>query len=374
MNDLYDDASLEPVEIKTSDLSQYDSRFRQWQGIPGVCWAGGDRLFATWYSGGKTECSENYVLVVMSNDAGMTWSDQILVIDPPDDNVRAFDSTLWRDPEGRIWLFWTQSGALGSEQTWDGRAGVWYSVCNNPVQAPFTWSHPARICDGVMMNKPWVSSLGHWMLPVAIWNSKPFHPDINDRQRCAGLVVSKDNGKTFKWIGGVRILENVFDEHVIFDKDDGTLMLWARTVDGIAESISSDNGETWCDSYKNGMTCPNSRFSIAKARSGRLLLVNHDNPRMNDFSNWRGRQEWCGRNNLAVMVSDDEGASWASKCLLDERQGVSYPDIDVAMNGRIVIIYDYERFNIGSIIVRVLKEEDILKNRLSDEIVISKLI
>lgn len=368
----WDDASLDAVDIQTSDLSKYKSSLRQWQGVPGVCWGGGDRMFATWYSGGKTEGIENYVIVVKSDDAGATWSAPIAIIDPPG-NVRESDPTLWCDNDGRVWLFWSQGWATGDGMTWDGRSGVWCSVCDNPMSDELNWSKSLRICDGVMINKPWVDRNGRWLLPVTIFNREPFHPCVDENHRSAGLVVSEDNGKTFNRTGGVKILDNTFDEHVVFDRSDGSLVLWARTADGMAESISKDGGVTWCAAYKNGLDCPNSRFSIAKTGSGRLLLVNHYKPRMDDSSNWRGRPEWYGRNNIAVLLSEDEGKNWVATCMLDERQGVSYPDVDVDEDGRIAVVYDYERNNEGAIYVMVMTEDEILNGKKGKRVCIDEL-
>lgn len=367
----WDDRSLEPATVGKSNLGQYAARFRRWQGIPGICWAGEDRLLATWYSGGNTEGSENYVLVVKSDDAGKTWTEPIAVVDPSG-NVRAYDPTIWRDPAGQVWLFWAQCWSPRDEKIWDGRAGVWCSICKDPMADDLVWSQPRRICDGVMLNKPWIARDGRWLLPVSIWNLEPFHPSVEGR-RLAGLVVSDDNGERFEWVGGTEILDNIYDEHVIFDRDYDTMVLWSRTKDGMAESLSHDGGITWCAAYKNGLTCPNSRFNIARTRSDKLLLVNHHEPRMEDFSDYRAIDAWYGRNNLTVLLSDDEGTTWTSKCLLDERQGVSYPDVDVAPDGRIAVIYDFDRFNVASINVSIFKEDDIFEARQIEHIVISRL-
>ena len=97
---------------------EYGTGERIWQGIPGIERSQGGRLWAAWYSGGETEGPDNYVLVVTSSDDGKSWSEPLLVIDPPG-NVRAFDPCLWHDPSGRLWLFWAQSDGW-----FDGRAGV----------------------------------------------------------------------------------------------------------------------------------------------------------------------------------------------------------------------------------------------------------
>lgn len=61
------DLSLKPVPLNTHAGSEYSSRSRRWQGIPGIERAPGGRLWATWYSGGPGEGPENYVLAVISD-------------------------------------------------------------------------------------------------------------------------------------------------------------------------------------------------------------------------------------------------------------------------------------------------------------------
>lgn len=91
--------SIPPPPINTSPGPEYSAENRLWQGIPGIERSRNGNLWAVWYSGGKGEGTENYVVLVMSTDDGKTWSKPKLVIDPPG-SVRAFDPCLWHDPEG----------------------------------------------------------------------------------------------------------------------------------------------------------------------------------------------------------------------------------------------------------------------------------
>lgn len=57
---------LRPVPEKYSDAN------RIWQGIASLEVAKDGGLWASWYSGGATECGENYVLLAHSADQGAT--------------------------------------------------------------------------------------------------------------------------------------------------------------------------------------------------------------------------------------------------------------------------------------------------------------
>ena len=135
-----------------------------------------------------------------SDDDGATWTDPVLVVDPPS-KVRAYDPTLWHDPEGRLWLFWAQS-----YEWFDGRCGVWCIVTDDSTVANPTWSEPRRIGNGIMMNKPTALSTGEWLFPTAVWGSKePALPDMMG-ERFSNALCTEDGGKTFHLRGGADVL------------------------------------------------------------------------------------------------------------------------------------------------------------------------
>ena len=77
---------------------------RQWQGIPGIERAANGRLWCTFYTGGPQEPHpDNRILLTTSADDGRTWSDPETIV-AFDGAARAYDPTLWHDPQGRLWL------------------------------------------------------------------------------------------------------------------------------------------------------------------------------------------------------------------------------------------------------------------------------
>ena len=142
---------LRPVPEKYSDAN------RAWQGIASLEVARDGGLWACWYSGGKTECGENYVLVAYSGDRGETWTEPLMAIDPPG-IVRAFDATAWSDPDGKLWLFWSQGEeSKFNPSIWDGRVGVWAMTTTEPEKgADAQWSAPRRLSGA----SGWATSSG----------------------------------------------------------------------------------------------------------------------------------------------------------------------------------------------------------------------
>ena len=360
MKNEYDQA-LQPVRVNGAPEDRYAPRMRSFQGIPGIETAHGV-WWATWYSGGKTEGPDNHVVLARSEDQGVTWKDPTAVIDPPG-LVRAFDPVLWRSPEGELWWFWSQS-----YEWFDGRAGVWSSRCADGV----TWSAPVRIANGVMMNKPAVTKAGEWLLPVALWDLRTdgryrermpqdvysfafANMDRFREERMSSVVVSTDGGRSFSRRGGIDIPARSYDEHMVVELSDGRLWMLVRMHAGIAEAFSQDGGHSWKPGSLNRFNGPNSRFCIRRLASGSLVFINNDTN--HGGSSVSSASE---RTNLKIFVSTDDGMTWESSLLLDDREAVAYPDCTQTDNGTILTIYDRGRTTDREILLAVLTEDDIL--------------
>ncbi len=362
-------ASLDPVPV-TPATEKHARVHRTHQGIPGIERIPSGRLFAVWYAGGVTECCENYAMLSISDDNGKNWRSPVAVVDPPHPSVRAFDSTLWAAPDGRFFWFWAQGcgGPAGTSDIYDGIAGVWYSILENPEDDPeqFRFSPSVRISNGIMMNKPTVLSDGIWCLPVSLWSSPSFrrHDSLGVKPGCY-LVVSEDRGKSFSIRGRVdmRRVEGgaVFDEHMFVELGDGTLQVLIRVNSGIAEAFSYDRGFTWtAPALSRSISGPNSRLFIRRLKSGRLLLVNNDVSQVTATTSWRPRER------MTAYLSEDDGKTWPYRLLLDERAPVSYPDGTEGSDGFLYLIHDYLRAGGGYIYLSRITEEDILAGTLKN--------
>lgn len=335
--------AMEPVAINFRPERRYDSVFRKWQGVPSLELSPGGVFWATWYTGGRTEDENNHVVVVCSQDGGGTWSEPVLVIDPPSD-VRACDPVLWHDPLGRLWLFWMQTSHCGV--TFDGRGGVWAMMTSASDDPGCQWMPARRIANGIMMNKPTVLSTGEWLFPCAVWNhGAPYH-HLVEGEHYSNVVVSEDAGETFYLKGSANVSNRGCDEHMFIERGDGSLWMPVRRKDGIGEAVSWDLGVTWSESPHVVIESPSARFHVRRLRSGRLLLINH--------------YQFTGRNNLTASLSEDDGKTWPWHLLLDGRELVTYPDAVQAPDETIHIIYDRDRTGVGEILFQSITEQEIL--------------
>ncbi len=345
------DAALNPPPVLQNPGDTYAGSTRSFQGIPGIARTGQGRLFATWYGGGPEEGPDNYVMLVRSDDDGVTWTEPFLIIDPPG-KTRAYDPCLWMDPDGRVWLFWAQAW-----DWWDGRAGVWAICSSNPDAVQPDWTEPRRLCNGIMMNKPTVLSTGEWLLPAAVWNMKPrdeSYFQLVKEERGSNVICSLDHGQTWTLRGQARVPNRSFDEHMLVELRDGRLWMLVRTRYGIGESFSSDRGKTWTRGRRSKTVThgTSARFFIRRLASGNLLLVKHAPPSKK------------GRSHLTAFLSKDDGKTWEGGLLLDERSRVSYPDGVQAPDGTVYLCYDYDRRGAKQILMAVFHEQDVLAGKV----------
>lgn len=334
--------------IKPEQLKKYSTNQRHWQGIPSVEVTKKGRIFVTFYSGGVKEEIGNYSFVVMSDD-GVHYTEPIAVAMA--EEKRCFDPCLWIDPLGRLWFTWSQCPD----------DGLYGAICEDPDADELVWTEEFFIGHNIMMNKPTVLSTGEWLFPIAVWRDgvRGIAPEYDYKigPRKSLVYSTVDQGKTFQMIGGSDVDHRSFDEHQILEMQDKSLNMYVRTYYGIALSKSYDRGVNWTKGCNSGLKNPSSRFHIKRLDSGRILLINHV-----DFQ---------GRNNLAALLSEDDGKTWPYKLLLDERNDVSYPDVAEGPDGSIYVVYDRERGAFKSCLAEVnASAREILMAKITEQDII----
>lgn len=343
--------TLLPQKILRPVPAYLQDNARHFQSAPSITVSRGGRLWVTWHTGGVGEGDDNCVLVISSGDGGRTWSKPLFALDAPGP-LRFLDPGFWTDPNGKVWLFYGQLYSF-----WDGRCGLWAIHPENPDDENTAWSDPRRLCDGYLKNKPLVTSDGTWMLPVEFMSIKvttrlafPM-PERN----AANVFVSQDKGRTVRFFSQAQVPSKDRDcyENMIVQRKDSSLWMLVRTGYGMGESFSTDGGKTWTEVVPAKIHNPNSRFFLGRLNSGRLLLVKNGPV-----------DKRIGRAQMTAFVSADDGQTWKGGLVLDERNGVSYPDAVQDRSGTIYIIHDRDRQGAKELLFHRITEADVLAGKL----------
>jgi len=347
------DLALVPPKLNTEPLPKYDYDQLDYGMTIGIARTPGGRIWACWVAG--EDGPKAFFVLNRSDDDGETWSKPCLVIDMHDPARLPLPRStlvgnLWTDPDGKLHLFCSQSMTQ-----FDGRAGSWEAVCENPDAEKPAWGAPRRIWHGHTLNKPIVLSSGEWILPVSLNRPWGLYKDAFKRldpERGANVFCSSDQGATWQRLACVAFPNADWDEHMFVERKDGSLWMLARTAKGIMQSVSADRGKTWsAPSVPENIRQPVARFHIRRLASGRLLLVKHGDA----VDTTDGK-----RNKLKAFLSEDDGKTWIGGLMLDERNGVSYPDGFQAPDGTIYISYDHNRSTDGEILMARFTEADVL--------------
>ena len=352
------DLALVPPKLNASPLPKYDYDQLDYGMTIGIERTPKGRIWAAWVGG--DDGPRAFMVAATSDDDGEAWSNPRLAIDSQSPAMpiprSVIVGNLWTDPVGKLWFFFDQT-----MNHFDGRGGLWASVCENPDADMPTWSEPRRLWHGAALNKPTVLASGEWMLPAYLLQHStgigPFRgifPEL-DPYRGVNLLVSKDQGENWERRACVPFPNPDWHEPMIVERRDGTLWMLARTGKGIAETISADGGYTWSEpTYPKGIRHPAARFHLRRLASGRILLVKHG----------ATIDTHEGRSKLTAWLSGDDGKTWQGGLMLDERTGISYPDGFQAPDGTLYISYDRNRSTDGEILLARFTEADVLAGKL----------
>lgn len=167
----------------------------------------------------------------------------------------------------------------------------------------------------------------------------------------AGVLVSKDNGKTFEKYPANRqhIDKSIPKSHyrrwnwpepsIVELEDEHIVMLMRRNNAGYLYRCDSyDGGKTFGEAFKTDIPNPGNRFQLLKLSDGRIVLINTPNK----------VYSYETRYPLEIWISDDNMNSWYIKDRVSDFPGLyAYPNgFEDKENKELIFTFEFNRHDI----------------------------
>lgn len=342
---------IEEQTIASSTTETYAFEDRQWNGLPTVCVTEGGRVWAGFMTGGYGEPDAlNYNAFHYSDDGGVTWSKESLIIDQKNEDTNLYQPHLFMY-EGKMLLYINNAG--------QNVITIENPDCDNPSQNLII-SKSTKVLNYNAAHRPTILSEkwdNIWLFSAenSISDNNLIYASTNGKKWEEYSTVSSSNGNRRWW------------EAQITECADGTLIHMSRLENGsdggMQLAYSYDGGETWTETQANNgkpftSYCNKSHMQLLD--SGNLLLV--------------VACSTLGRQNLTAYLSEDNGKTWPYSLSLDARDqfgdsfGCGYPEAANLQgeNGEIYVVWD-ARFSYAEIACAKFTEDDIKAGKIVTE-------
>ena len=287
-------------------------------GLPDGC------LLAAWFAGTAEGQPDTAIWGATRTPAG--WS-------PPRRLVKVADVAHWNPvlflaPDGGLHLWWKVGPSPRDWATWT------MTSADGGTQ----WSAPRELAPGdvggrgPVKNRPIVLREGAWLAPAsretaARWEVFVDRSDDGGQTWAASDPLPHDPAVT-----GLGVIQPA-----LWEPAPGQVHMLTRSTCGrICRSDSSSGGRTWAPVTPTALPNNNSGIDLARLADGRLVLA--CNPVAGT---------WAARTPLALLLSDDNGATWRHWCDLETADGeYSYPSI-IPVPGGVAVVYTWRRERIA---------------------------
>ena len=297
--------------------------------------------------------------VSRSTDGGRTWEPMIKAIDmgewgglPEAQNGVGDPAILVDENTGRLYITALWTHGIGANRAWTAAGqGITPEETGQIVLAYSdddgrSWSKPESITSQVKRPEWYLTLQGpgrgitmrDGTLVFAIQHIGA------DRIPCAGIMYSRDGGKT--WATHEHARTNTTEAQVA-ELPDGSLMLSMRDnrKTGRAVSTTSDMGRNWTEHLSSG-SLPEPVCMASIISAGDYLLFS--NPAV---------PAGAGRNHTTVRLSRDGGNSWNNGILLDEEENWGYSCMTMIDGDTVGILYES---SVSQLLFQAVKLKDII--------------
>jgi predicted neuraminidase len=302
-------------------------------------------LLTAWFAG--TYEGHPDVAIWLARYENGAWKDPVKIADEPD--VPHWNPVLFRDGKEMLWLFYKIGPSVPA----------WTGAYITSGDGGRSWSPPTPLPAGLIgpaKNKPITLSNGDILCGTSheTWRSWACWVEASsDGGRSwvkHGPIVAPGAGRYE--VGSGEVVSAIWDadsgrlrlpqqhfgviQPALWEYAPGRLKMLMRAtqrVGCVCAARSDDYGCTWAPAEPVPVPNPNSGLDAVRLQDGRILLV--CNPVRE------------GRTPLSVLVSEDNGETWAQRLDLETHPGeYSYPSIIQAEDGRVHVVATHQRTQI----------------------------
>jgi len=292
-------------------------------------------LVAAWY--GRAQGRKETVFVSRLERNSNTWTAAVALVaqDQRGRPEQCWNPVLFQQNKGPLFLFYKTGKGPNS---WKGKFSVSYDGGKS-------WETPCPLPDGILgpaKNKPIEFGDGTILFPSSA-ESPQYWKIFIEYIRPAGI---EDFSAREKWsiIGPLNTCRVKVIQPAFLDFGAGKIIMLARNLrsapffQSIMEARSADRGLTWTAFTSSGLSNPNSGIDATVLKDGRAIVVYNPNRFV--------------RTPLAIAVSLNQGSSWIPCGKLESGFGeFSYPSVIQASDGKIHVVYTWQRKNIKHAVV-----------------------
>ena len=345
----------------------------------------GDLLACWFYGSGERKANDVLIKGSRLKKGNKNWEDVFDMADTP--GLPDCNPVLWIDNNEKLWLFWIAVRANKWENSilkyrtsinylndgtpswnWQDniilKPGKRFSTTiqsafekhiDEPMWAEYAQPYSKLIIeaskDPEKRQKGWMTRIH----PLSLESGRILLPLYSDGYNISLIAISDDNGKNWKASNPIVGLGPI--QPSLVKKNNGDILAFMRDSGSdpkrVLKSISKDNGETWSFTTDTKIPNPSSSIEVIRLKNGNWIMACNDTE--------------TGRNQMAILLSFNEGKSWEIKKYIGKEDSnreisFSYPSLIQTSDELIHLTYSLKKRK-GKTIQHVIFNEDWIKKK-----------
>jgi len=345
----------------------------------------GDLLSCWFYGSGERTANDVLIKGSRLKKGSDNWGDVFDMADTPD--LPDCNPVLWVDNNEKLWLFWIAVRANRWENSilryrtsinylnegtphWNWQDNIiikpgekfseniqlaFEEYIDEPMWAEYALPYSKLIIkaakDPEKRQKGWMTRIH----PLLLESGRILLPLYSDGYNVSLIAISDNNGKSWKASSPIVGLGPI--QPSLVKKKNGHIIAYMRDSGTdpkrILKSISKDNGETWSFATDTKIPNPSSSIEVLQLKNGNWIMACNDTE--------------SGRNQMAILLSFNEGKSWEIKKYIgkhEQNSGITfaYPSLIQSTDGLIHLTYSLKN-NEGKTIQHATFNEDWIKKK-----------